>query len=173
MNRLQLATLLSWAGEGGLQGRKRLQKVVFFLQETGCPLECQYTLHHFGPYSFDVADRCDEMVAAELIDEKAELQGRVTQYSYSLKPATREVLANREDPSLVPFRDLATRLIRADIWLLELGSTVLFFHRQNLDWDRAFEEACVFKNAAQDARNRKSLEFARQVKEGRNVPQPG
>ncbi len=35
MNRLQLATLLSWAGDNGLQGRKRLQKVVYFLQEAG------------------------------------------------------------------------------------------------------------------------------------------
>ncbi|MFO1064120.1 MAG: hypothetical protein U0892_09680 [Pirellulales bacterium] len=33
MNRLQLATLLSWAGQDGLSGRKRLQKVVYLLQE--------------------------------------------------------------------------------------------------------------------------------------------
>lgn len=59
MNRLQLATLLSWADDQSIQGRKRLQKVVYFLQYAGCPLDCRYTLHHFGPYSRDVADACD------------------------------------------------------------------------------------------------------------------
>lgn len=73
MNRHQLATLIWWAGEAGIQGRKRLQKVVYFLQQAGCPLDCQYTLHHFGPYSRDVADACDEMVAARLVVESGGL----------------------------------------------------------------------------------------------------
>jgi len=51
MNRLQFATLLSWAGEDGLNGRKRLQKIVFALQQIGCPLDSHFILHHYGPYS--------------------------------------------------------------------------------------------------------------------------
>ena len=90
MNRLQLATLLSWAGDNGLHGRKRLQKVVYFLQEAGCPLNCRYSLHHFGPYSCDVADRCDEMVAAGLLEETARPFNGDTQYTYALKPAIRD-----------------------------------------------------------------------------------
>ena len=83
MNRLQMATLLSWADDAGLRGRKRLQKVVFFLQEAGCPLDCRYTLHHYGPYSRDVADRCDEMVAAGLIDESGGPSTGDMQYAYA------------------------------------------------------------------------------------------
>lgn len=145
MNRLQLATLLSWAGETGIQGRKRLQKVVFFLQQAGCPLGCQYTLHHFGPYSRDVADACDEMVAAGLIEEKIEPQAGITQYGYTLKPQTLEFLRQVPQQQLQPFETIAKQLINENIWSLELGSTILFFYKQNGDWNDALAKACQFK----------------------------
>jgi uncharacterized protein YwgA len=150
MNRLQLATLLSWAGVGGLQGRKRLQKVVFFLQEAGCPLECRYTLHHFGPYSRDVADACDEIVAAGLVDEFGGPAAGGMQYTYALKPATRQVLGHTHDPQVQQFQALGTELIGMDIWPLELGSTILFFFRQTGDWDHALTRACEFKKVPTD-----------------------
>lgn len=53
MTRYQLAKLVEWAGE--LRSRKRLQKVVYLLQAAGAPIEAEFTLHHYGPYSFDVA----------------------------------------------------------------------------------------------------------------------
>jgi len=164
MNRLQLATLLSWAGDAGLQGRKRLQKVVFFLQEAGCPLDCKYTLHHFGPYSRDVADRCDEMVAARLIDETVEPQNGVTQYAYSLKPATQALLANKQDRNLEPFEELGKRLIDEKLWLLELGSTILLFYSQCPDWEKALNKACAFKKVDPNDWIRKALALAQQVK---------
>lgn len=165
MNRLQLATLLSWAGEPGIQGRKRLQKVVYFLQQAGCPLGCAYTLHHFGPYSRDVADACDEMVAARLIDETVSLQQWGPQYGYRLKPQTLELLEQANDQSMESYRKLGTELIAEDIRLLELGSTIQFFYGQTTDWDRALEEACKFKKKSDDAdESRQALELARRVR---------
>src|SRR5258706_15957819 len=140
MNRLQLATLLSWAGDSGIQGRKRLQKVVFFLQQAGCPLDCQYTLHHFGPYSRDVADTCDEMVAAGLVDEKVEQQNTVMQYTYTLRPDIRDLVAKDPDAHLTQFAGLGRELIdpsKTHIWWLELGSTILYFFNVSKDWDDA------------------------------------
>src|SRR5215469_12009355 len=124
MNRLQLATLLSWAGDGGLQGRKRLQKVVFFLQEAGCLLDCQFTLHHFGPYSRDVADACDEIVAAGLVEEVGGPTTGDPQYGYRLKPETRRLLQQTPDAQMQRFQALGTELINTEIWQLELGSTI-------------------------------------------------
>lgn len=165
MNRLQLATLLSWAGENGLQGRKRLQKVVFFLQEAGCPLDCDYTLHHFGPYSRDVADRSDEMVAAGLLDENVEVINGLTQYSYTLSPAIRTSVLTGPDHAMDSFREIGSELMdptRTHLWWLELGSTILFIYRQTGDWDHAFSRACEFKKVNQaDAASQMALRYAK------------
>lgn len=167
MNRLQLATLLSWAGPNGLQGRKRLQKIVFFLQEAGCPLDCQYTLHHFGPYSRDVADRCDEMVAAGLVDETGGPQNGDMQYGYKLKPDIRALLDRTPNEPMESFQRLATSLIGEDLWTLELGSTILLFYRQTNDWNHALQRACEFKKVPVDIQpSRDALLLAQRIFSG-------
>jgi uncharacterized protein YwgA len=150
MNRHQLATVLSWAGEQGFSGRKRLQKVVFFLQQAGCDLGCHYTLHHFGPYSRDVAGACDEMVAAGLIEETGGPQDGSMQYAYKLTPQTATLVNSSPEPQVQKFKDVGKELIERDIWQLELGSTILFFHRESRDWDSALKEACTFKKVPTD-----------------------
>ena len=163
MNRLQLATLLSWAGDNGLHGRKRLQKVVFFLQEAGCPLDCRYTLHHFGPYSRDVADRCDEMVAAGLIDETGGPANGDMQYAYKLKPNTRIALTQSPDAAMLRFQQRGTTLMGEDLWTLELGSTILYFYRQAKNWDEALNSACDFKKVVANAEaSQAALRLAKQ-----------
>ena len=162
MNRIQLATLLSWAGETGIQGRKRLQKVAFFLQQAGCPLDCEYTLHFFGPYSRDVADTCDEMVAAGLIEELGGRETGTMQYEYKLKPATREYLRQAADVSIAKFEEVGKQLIQENIWRLELGSTILFHYRRSGDWNEAMNQACRFKKVdAASAKSVEALEFAK------------
>ncbi|MBI1311119.1 hypothetical protein GC176_07405 [bacterium] len=149
MNRLQLATLISWAGERGIEGRKRLQKVVFFLQQAGCPLDCQYTLHYYGPYSRDVADACDEMVTARLVTETGGPQSGGA-YAYTLAPWIHAVLADTPNAEMQPFERLGRDLISESIWSLELGSTILFFYRQTSDWNQALAKACEFKKVPAD-----------------------
>ena len=167
MNRLQLATLLSWAGDEGLQGRKRLQKVVFFLQEAGCPLDCQFTLHHFGPYSRDVADRCDEMVAAGLINQAGGPPNGQMHYTYALKPKAREALEQTVDAEMPRFHELGVRLIKEDLWSLELGSTILYFQDQERDWGRALNKACEFKKVVANIESSQAaLALARQFAPG-------
>ena len=164
MNRLQLATLLSWAGEDGIQGRKRLQKIVFFLQHAGCPLNCDYTLHHFGPYSRDVADACDEMVAAGLIVEDGGPQAKTMSYVYTLKPETRQLLKTASEEQLPPFKELGESLIQENLWTLELGSTILYYFRDTADWDSAMTNACRFKKVTPgDNKSVKALAFTKSL----------
>jgi len=154
MERFALAKIAQWAGAGGIHGRKRLQKVIFFLKQAGCPLDADYTLHHYGPYSRDVAEACDELVGAGILAEEASstIAGG-TQYAYTLTPAGTAALASTErrrgdgTPRLEGFGSLAVELIQRDIWELELGSTILFFHDLNggSDWDEAVRRACEFK----------------------------
>jgi uncharacterized protein YwgA len=152
MNRLQLATLLSWAGDSGLPGRKRLQKVVYFLQEAGCPLNCRYTIHYFGPYSRDVADACDEMYAAGLVDETPRPFNGGTQYTYALEPAIRKLLEHTRDEQMQRFESLGRDLIKEHIWTLELGSTILFYYCQGGNWEHALTNACEFKKVPPTAK---------------------
>ena len=85
---------------GDARSRKRMQKVVYLLQVAGCPLEADYTLHHYGPYSQDVARLTDEMVEASLLDEKTTSNAVGQQYSYSLSEKHAAALARiRGDPA--------------------------------------------------------------------------
>jgi len=166
MNRLQLATLVSWAGQEGFQGRKRLQKVVYLLQQAGCPLGCSFTLHHYGPYSRDVADVCDEMVAAGLIEEGGGPAAGVMQYAYQLSPRTSALLSDTADEGMQRFQDLATSLINESIWPLELGATILLFHQRVGDWPKAMALACEFKKVPADIpASQNALALAKRVKQ--------
>jgi uncharacterized protein YwgA len=170
MDRYQLATLSSWAGECGIQGRKRLQKVVFFLQAAGCPLGSRFTLHHYGPYSRDVADTCDEMVAMGLLQEEVTANAAGAQYSYRLTANAKQLLvdtsakdAARAD-AIARFRELGVRLLGEDLWRLELSSTILCFYQQSRNWDDALRRASEFKKVPRDAQATiAALEFAREM----------
>ena len=165
MNRLQFATLLFWTGNDGMQGRKRLQKVVYLLQQAGCDLGCRYTLHHFGPYSMDVADICDEMVAAKLVEERGGPDVGAMQYEYRLTESTLKLLAKTTPPpEMAAFESTAKALLREDIWPLELGSTILLYHEQGGDWDESLRKACEFKKVSVDSEpSRKALALAKRV----------
>ncbi|MGP1345956.1 MAG: hypothetical protein ACTS3F_04710 [Phycisphaerales bacterium] len=167
MEKLQLALLTQWAEEaglGGLRGRKRMQKVIYFLQQVGCPIGAEYTLHHYGPYSRCVANITDEMVAEGLLLERG---GGGGQYEYELDAKTRSMIdqaracQGESVSAFEKFKQMAVELLQEDLWTLELGSTILYFFRTQRDspnWERALVDACRYKGVApmlqssQDAR---------------------
>src|SRR5262249_1319852 len=130
MTRYQLAKLVEWAGT--LNSRKRLQKVVFLLQSAGCPFDAEYTLHHYRPYSQEVARLSDEMVQVGLLEETSEQNQVGLQYSYDLtKNAAKEVAELDQTPKgkklasqLSPYEAKAKKLLNTDLWLLEVASTL-------------------------------------------------
>lgn len=154
MNRYQLAKLVSWADR--LQTRKRLQKVVYLLQAAGCPLQADFTLHHYGPYSEGLARLTDEMVRSSLLIEKVADNGIGTQYSYSLPDSTRQQVhdlegseqGHRWSAELSHFESLAKELLLADLKQLEYASTIIYFRKQGFEWDTAVEKATTFKNTS-------------------------
>jgi uncharacterized protein YwgA len=154
MTRYQLAKIVDWAGT--LDTRKRMQKVVYLLQVAGCPLGTEYTLHHYGPYSQEVARLTDEMVQANILVEKAGSNLVGQQFSYQLAENARPNLADFESSSrgqaisasLAPFEDQARKLFKADLKDLEFASTIVFFRQQGHDWPEAIEKMCEFKKLA-------------------------
>jgi uncharacterized protein YwgA len=176
MDAYQLAKLVEWAGT--LHTRKRLQKVVYLLKAADCPLNVDYTLHYYGPYSADIARLTDAMVQADLLREEESpnaMTGR--SFSYTLSDTARSrLLAGIQDPSLEPsrlrlqeFENLARRLLKEpNLQKLEFAATIAYFRKQLQaePWQAAREAAAKFKQQESDSREmRDAEEFARQVLE--------
>ena len=159
MTRYQLAKVVGWAGT--LDTRKRMQKVAYLLQVVGCPLDADYGLHHYGPYSQEVSRLTDEMVRAGLLIETAKSNPVGQQYSYYLSDEARRSLdAFEATPSgmglstlMAPFETLARRLFQAALKDLEFAATIVFFHRQGHVWPVAIEKMCQFKGLSPGTRD--------------------
>jgi uncharacterized protein YwgA len=158
MQPYHLAKLIQWAPAGKLKSRKRMQKVVFLLQAAGCAeFDADFILHHYGPYSQDVAALTDQMVSAGLLLEEAEPNQQIgSSYSYRLSDSAKNSLERfeREESGkqmaarLEPFQDRAEELFKTDLKELEYAATVVYFHRQQADWKKAERKTCRFKNLA-------------------------
>ena len=152
MTRYQLVKLVEWAGT--LNSRKRLQKAVYLLQAGGCPFEAEYTLHHYGPYSQEVARLSDELVRADLLAETSHQNQVGLQYSYEVtkdaKARIQDLEATPEgmrmEAQLTPFEMQAKTLLATDLWELEVASTLVYFRQQKHSWPDSVERTCKFKN---------------------------
>ena len=166
MNRYQLAKLVSWAQ--CLRTRKRLQKVVFLLKAAGCPLEADFYLHHYGPYSDEISQLTDDMVRNKMLVETSEPFRNGSRYSYCLTDWIVQQLGEVETTEegqqwrsqLAPFEARARELLGADLKELEYASTIVFFHNQGFEWSEAVERAIQFKH---NEAVRNALPLARRV----------
>lgn len=170
MNRYQLAKIVDWAGT--LDTRKRMQKVVYLLQVAGCPLGAEFNLHHYGPYSQEVARITDEMVQAGILSERTESNVVGQKFSYRLNEAFRKELSDFEATArgrgaaveLEPHQALARNLFQVDLKDLEYASTAVFFRKEGHDWPEAIEKMCRFKGLTPGSRVvERAGELARQI----------
>lgn len=169
MDKYRLAKLVEWAGTNGLDGRKRLQKVIFFLQKSGCDFGADFTLHHYGPYSRDVAEACDQLVKAGILQEEVSSNARGHQYTYKVSPGSGETAIRHTETKLSGeaamsnHKSFAEDLLKEQLWDLELGSTILYFRYSSNDWNEACRLACDFKS--RDQQSEPSLPKARALAE--------
>jgi len=175
MDRYQLAKLVQWAQEcsaEGLKSRKRLQKVVYLLQCAGCPLDADYSLHYYGPYSGEVAQITDELVHAGLLVEEQTQNPVGKQFNYKLRGLAADSLGVFEaTPTghdarqrLAPFEERAKQLLELGLSELEYAATVAYFHQKETNWKSAFQKLCDFKRLSPDSCAAQSaLRLAEQV----------
>lgn len=171
MDRYQLAKLVEWAGE--IKSRKRMQKIVYLLQSAGCPFDADFILHHYGPYSSEVAQLTDEMTRSDLLREHAVGNVAGGQFNYELGDKTAEQIRKYEATpqgmaayeAIKPFESRARSLANIEgLRKLELASTVAYFHRQGNSWEDAAEKTGEFKGeAAASAVLRDAVELAKQM----------
>jgi uncharacterized protein YwgA len=69
---------------GSIQGRTRLQKMIFLAQEElGLPHVFDFKKYHYGPYSWDLTETVERMLARGEIEEQVESRGDSIRYTYS------------------------------------------------------------------------------------------
>lgn len=90
---LELAKLVKRLGH--IDGRKRLQKTVYILQQKGYPFDEVFEYGHYGPYSRALADELDTLVSDGLLIE-TERTGQYTEYSYEATDELARVLGGND-----------------------------------------------------------------------------
>jgi uncharacterized protein YwgA len=71
---------------GAIEGRKRLQKLVFILkEERGIPFSFSFQPYFYGPYSEDLTDLIETLVSSQFLrEEEEEMWPGIVQYDYTL-----------------------------------------------------------------------------------------
>lgn len=151
MTKYQLAKLILMAG--GLRTRKRIQKTVHLLQAAGCPLDAEFRMHFYGPYSQEVAGLLDEMSTEGILTETAHTFEQGARYDYefsgrylpSLQQFEATLEGQRQMKELLAYEDDLRYLASEDVRTIELAATMVLFRQSGRNWQQALQETCDFK----------------------------
>ena len=125
-----------------VEGKKRLQKLVFLLEEAGFPSGAKFFLKDYGPFSRDVESASDFMsFFGELVERPVEI-------GYSNYLATAYELPVDHDEEVSPKDDFVKTVRILDAYRtvdLEIASTIRFFQREGYSFERALRETKEIK----------------------------
>jgi uncharacterized protein YwgA len=116
-------------------GRKRLQKLTYFLERAGGPSVGDFQLRQFGPYSEMVARETSVLVAFGDLNEKVQPLGTYGTFQsvYSLADAT-------SAPRLpTSFSEFISELDGFSTLELEIAATIDYFRRMENDLNKAID----------------------------------
>lgn len=115
---------------GQIDGRKKLQKMIYIAKKSGYPFQEKYGLHMYGPYSEELTCRIEELCELGFVEETVHDKGSYVQYCYT---PTEEGLHFAE--TIVPESFIEPTFVEAltsqRSRFLELVSTLLYFDRLN------------------------------------------
>ena len=145
---------------GGVQGRKRLQKLVYLAKQRDLPIDDDFSFHYYGPYSSTLAARVDQLTQAEYLKEEKHEQGdpKIVEYAYAIAEKGEEWVQTVRKSAPDDFRArLKSGLVHADslnkqpqVFVLELASTILYWRNQGYSWSDAEETTLRRKHAVRD-----------------------
>jgi uncharacterized protein YwgA len=117
---------------GGVDGRTRLQKLVHLVQSKRHPdFKQSFILHHYGPFSRELAAQLDYLCAAGIVEETRD--DDTAHYTYRIAGSEAKEYISRKPPSEPPaWADLAKALDEQSTDFLEAVSTLVYLHNQKL-----------------------------------------
>ncbi|HHV78455.1 MAG TPA: hypothetical protein GXX40_02360 [Firmicutes bacterium] len=128
---VNLLWLIHYLG-GRVDGRKKLQKLVYLSQQNGGPFQESFEYHPFGPFSEQLANELEEMKALGLVRETRESTSFGCRYQYELTEAGQALIESSASSSLEPFKELVAELGKYDARRLELKATILFLVQSDI-----------------------------------------
>lgn len=133
---IEVSTLVRAAG-GRIVGKVRLQKMVYLIDQLGCPTGFPFEYHHYGPYSAELAEAVEDAEIFGEIASHPERRADGVPYVVYEAGETRE----RDVDSPLEAADIrsALQLMQScSATVLELAATIhwLSFYEGIADWSR-------------------------------------
>jgi uncharacterized protein len=124
---LDIPSLLN-AARGEIVGKVRLQKIVYLLDQMGMNSGYSYEYHHYGPYSAELAERVDDAVVFDQIQEISKRRAS-DGVPYSVYRTSREAVIAEEaialgDMPIDQAEDALGVMERYSATVLELAATI-------------------------------------------------
>ncbi|MDN4606051.1 YwgA family protein [Sporosarcina highlanderae] len=126
-----------------VNGRKKLQKMIYIAKKMDFPFAEKYELHMYGPYSEELTLRVEELCEMGFLAERCEDKGSYVQYSYNVTEEGERFVEMAESPH-ARLSDLLSRLNGKSSRFLELVSTLLYF--DYLPKDEQIAKVHIVKN---------------------------
>ena len=167
-----IAVNLVKLNNGRLVGRTRLQKVAYLLDRSGAEFGLPFTYHHYGPYSFELADGWADARAEGRIDIE-EQRGR-HEVSYSIFTLSESEDYSDDSGGLGALsasdaREQLRKMAHVSNVVLELAATIVYL-KENGYSDGTIEELKVRKPLkATDELVQKALHLLDSLDLGREV----
>ncbi|ARD48739.1 hypothetical protein SporoP37_11650 [Sporosarcina sp. P37] len=137
----KIVQFVSLANE--INGRKKMQKMVYILKKMNFPFAEKYELHMYGPYSEELTLRVEELCEMGFLAERFEDKGSYKQYCYQVTEEGSKFLTTADAPK-TQLSDCIGRLNEKSSRFLELVSTLLFFDQ--LDKEDQIAKVRIVKN---------------------------
>lgn len=125
-----------------INGRKKLQKLVYLIEASGTHLPFSYQYHHYGPYSSQLQQEISFMVQQDFLTELKEDEA----YIYEITRRGREFMDRiEEDYNFDIDGDLVSALNEENSQLLEMVSTYAFLLQSGYNSQSAKNKAIELK----------------------------
>lgn len=126
-----------------VDGRKKLQKMIYIAKKMNFPFAEKYELHMYGPYSEELTLRVEELCEMGFLAEMFTDKGSYVRYNYNVTEEGKRFLETAD----APHDRLATCIERLNgqrSRFLELVSTLLYF--DHLEKDEQIAKVHIVKN---------------------------
>lgn len=146
-----------------VNGRKKMQKMIYILKKMNFPYVEKYELHMYGPYSEELTLRVEELCAMGFLAERMEDKGSYKQYCYRVTEEGSQFLETAGEPH-TELADCIGRLNGKSSRFLELVSTLLYFDQ--LTREEQIAKVRIVKNKLNftDEEMTKAFEFIEELR---------